>query len=46
MKPTMKKTRVLVVNVWGGGNITEAALVSLNLLCSAPLSAGSRYNSF
>jgi hypothetical protein len=30
MKPTMKKTRVLVVNVWGGGNITEAALVSLN----------------
>jgi hypothetical protein len=28
MKPTMKKTRVLVVNVWGGGNITEAALVS------------------
>jgi hypothetical protein len=36
MKPTMKKTRVLVVNVWGGGNITEAALVSLNppLLCT------------
>jgi hypothetical protein len=28
MKPTMKKTRVLVVNVYGGGNITEAALVS------------------
>jgi hypothetical protein len=36
MKPTMKKTCVLVVNVWGGGNITEAALVSLNppLLCT------------
>jgi hypothetical protein len=36
MKPTMKKTRVLVVNVWGGGNITEAALISLNppLLCT------------
>jgi hypothetical protein len=36
MKPTMKKNRVLVVNVWGGGNITEAALVSLNppLLCT------------
>jgi hypothetical protein len=35
MKPTMKKKRVLVVNVWGGGNITEVALVSLNpvLLC-------------
>jgi hypothetical protein len=30
MKPTMKKKRVLVVNVWGGGNITEVALVSLN----------------
>jgi hypothetical protein len=36
MKPTMKKNRVLVVNVWGGGNITEAALLSLNppLLCT------------
>jgi hypothetical protein len=36
MRPTMKKKRVLVVNVWGGGNITEVALVSLNppLLCS------------
>jgi hypothetical protein len=36
MKPIMKKKRVLVVNVWGGGNITEAALVSLNppLLCT------------
>jgi hypothetical protein len=36
MKPTMKKKRVLVVNVWGGGNITEAVLVSLNppLLCT------------
>jgi hypothetical protein len=36
MKPTMKKKRVLVVNVWGSGNITEAALVSLNppLLCT------------
>jgi hypothetical protein len=36
MKPTMKKKRFLVVNVWGGGNITEAALVSLNppLLCT------------
>jgi hypothetical protein len=36
MKPTMKKTRILVVNVWGGGNITEAALLSLNppLLCT------------
>jgi hypothetical protein len=36
MKPTMKKKRVLVVNVWGGGNITEVALVSLNapLLCT------------
>jgi hypothetical protein len=36
MKPTMKKNRVLVVNVWGSGNITEAALVSLNppLLCT------------
>jgi hypothetical protein len=30
MKPTMKKKRVLVVNVWGGGNITEVALVSSN----------------
>jgi hypothetical protein len=28
MKPTMKKRRVLVVNVWGGRNITEVALVS------------------
>jgi hypothetical protein len=28
MKPTMKKRHVLVVNVWGGGNITEVALVS------------------
>jgi hypothetical protein len=36
IKATMKKTRVLVVNVWGSGNITEAALVSLNppLLCT------------
>jgi hypothetical protein len=36
MKPTMKKNRILVVNVWGGGNITEAALISLNppLLCT------------
>jgi hypothetical protein len=36
MKPTMKKKRVLVVNVWGSGNITEVALVSLNppLLCT------------
>jgi hypothetical protein len=36
MKPTMKKKRVLVVNVWGGGNITEVTLVSLNLplLCT------------
>jgi hypothetical protein len=36
MKPTMKKKRILVVNVWSGGNITEAALVSLNppLLCT------------
>jgi hypothetical protein len=30
MKPTMKKRHVLVVNVWGGGNITEVALVSFN----------------
>jgi hypothetical protein len=30
MKPTMKKKRVLVVNVCGGGNITEVELVSLN----------------
>jgi hypothetical protein len=30
MKPTMKKKHVLVINVWGGGNITEVALVSLN----------------
>jgi hypothetical protein len=28
MKPTMKKRRVLVVNVWDSGNITEVALVS------------------
>jgi hypothetical protein len=28
MKPTIKKRRVLVVNVWGGRNITEFALVS------------------
>jgi hypothetical protein len=36
MKPTMKKKHVLVVNVWGGGNITEVALVSSNLplLCT------------
>jgi hypothetical protein len=36
IKSTMKKKRVLVVNVWGGGNITEVALVSLNppLLCT------------
>jgi hypothetical protein len=36
MKPTMKKKCVLVVNVWGSGNITEAALVSLNppLFCT------------
>jgi hypothetical protein len=36
MKPTMKKKRILVVNVWGGGNITEVALVSSNppLLCT------------
>jgi hypothetical protein len=36
VEPTMKKKRVLVVNVWGGGNITEATLVSLNppLLCT------------
>jgi hypothetical protein len=36
MKPTMKKKHVLVVNVWGGGNITKVALVSLNLplLCT------------
>jgi hypothetical protein len=36
MKPTMKKNRILVVNVWDGGNITEATLVSLNppLLCT------------
>jgi hypothetical protein len=36
MKPTMKKKRVLVVNVWGGGNITEVVLVSSNppLLCT------------
>jgi hypothetical protein len=30
MKPTMKKRRILVVNVWGGGNITEVALISFN----------------
>jgi hypothetical protein len=30
MKPTMEKKCLLVVNVWGGGNITEVALVSLN----------------
>jgi hypothetical protein len=30
IKPTMKKRRVLVVNVWGSGNITEVALVSFN----------------
>jgi hypothetical protein len=36
MKPIMKKKRVLVVNVWGGENITEVALVSSNppLLCT------------
>jgi hypothetical protein len=36
MRPIMKKKHVLVVNVWGGGNITEVALVSLNapLLCT------------
>jgi hypothetical protein len=36
MRPTMKKKRILVVNVWGGGNITEVALVGLNppLLCT------------
>jgi hypothetical protein len=28
--PTMKKMRLLVVNVWGGGNITKVVLVSLN----------------
>jgi hypothetical protein len=35
MRPTMKKKRVLIVNVWGSGNITKVALVSLNppLLC-------------
>jgi hypothetical protein len=30
MKPTMKKRRLLVVNVWGGGNITKVALISYN----------------
>jgi hypothetical protein len=30
MMPIMKKRRVLVVNVWGGGNITEVVLVSFN----------------
>jgi hypothetical protein len=36
MKPTMNKKCVLVVNVWGSGNITEVALVSSNppLLCT------------
>jgi hypothetical protein len=28
MKSTMKKRRILVVNVWGDGNITEVALIS------------------
>jgi hypothetical protein len=38
MKPTMKKMCVLVVNVWGGGNITEVALVSFNpLLLYTPI---------
>jgi hypothetical protein len=30
LKPTMKKTRLMVMNVWGGGSITEVVLVSLN----------------
>jgi hypothetical protein len=38
MKPTMKKKHVLVVNVWGGGNITEVALVSfISPLFSTPI---------
>jgi hypothetical protein len=38
MKPTMKKKCVLVVNVWGGGNITEVALVSfISPLLSTPI---------
>jgi hypothetical protein len=38
MKPTMKKKRVLVVNVWGGGNITEVTLVSfISHLLSTPI---------
>jgi hypothetical protein len=38
MKPTMKKKRVLVVNVWGSGNITEIALVSFIFsLLSTPI---------
>jgi hypothetical protein len=41
MKPTMKKKHVLVVNVWGGGNITEVALVSFIPPLPTPLSAGS-----
>ena len=39
MKPTMKKKYVLVVNVWGGGNITEVALINfISLLLSIPIS--------
>jgi hypothetical protein len=38
IKPTMKKRRILVVNVWGGGNITEVALISfIPLLLYTPI---------
>lgn len=32
LKPAVRKTPVLIINVWGGGNITEIAMVC-HLLC-------------
>jgi hypothetical protein len=37
MKSTMKKRHVLVVNVWGSGNIIEVALVSFKFQPSSAL---------
>ena len=45
IKPTMKTKCILVVNVWGSGNITEVELVSFNPSLLASLSASNRYSS-
>lgn len=42
LKPAVRKSSVLVVNVWGGGNVTEIAMVSTPHPALSIVSAGSR----